>query len=135
MHLTVHDLELGAAQRVGRAARMAAGLQAEFVTVPGTHDVGLVLVELQHPRALLTIERLDDPLVDAPLADRALPMGALIVPGDELAIDLEHADLDAVAGHHLAAAFAELVGFSDRVRLHLVAAPYAFTAPSPWGAL
>src|ERR1700687_5113586 len=120
MHLTVHDLELGRAQAVGRAAGMAAGLQAEFVAVPGTHDVGLVLVELQHPRALLTVDRLDDPLVDAPLADRTLPMGALIVPGHELAIDLEHADLGAVAGHHLAAAFGELLDLPDRVRLHYV---------------
>src|ERR1700704_2216980 len=104
MHLTVDDLELGAAQRLGRAAGMPSGLQVELVPVPGADDVRLVLVELEHPGPLLAVDRLDDPLVDAPLADRSLPMRALIVPGDEFAIDLEHTDLDAVARHDLSAA-------------------------------
>src|SRR5882724_10253472 len=121
MHLIVHDLELGAAQRMGGAAGMPPGLQAELIAVPGTDDVLLALVEMQPARALLAVDRLDHPLVDASLADRALPMGALIVPGDELAIDLEHADLDAVAGHDLAAAFGKLVDSCDRVRLHYCA--------------
>src|SRR5262245_3068677 len=118
MHLAVHDLELGAAQPVGGAAGVLSGLQAELVAVPGTDDMQLVLVELQHARALLVVDRLDDPLVDASLAHGAGPMGALIVPGDELAIDLEHADLDAVAGHDLAPALGKLVDSSDRVGLH-----------------
>src|SRR5260370_24982577 len=118
MHLTVQDLELGAAQRMGCAAGMAAGLQAELVAVPGADDVRLVLVELQHARALLAVDRFDHPFVDAPLADRSRPMGALIVPGDQLAIDLEHADLDAIAGHDFAAALGKLIDSPDRIRLH-----------------
>src|SRR5882672_6605967 len=123
MHLTVDDLELGTTQGLGRAAGMPSGLQVELIAVPGADDVRLVLVELQHPGPLLAVDRLDHPLVDAPLADRALSMRALIVPGDELAIDLEYADLDAIAGHDLPAALGQLVDFSDRVGLHCTAAP------------
>src|SRR5947209_19938938 len=101
MHLIVHDLELGAAQHMGGAAGMPPGLQAELIAVPGTDDVLLAVVELQHARALLAVDRLHHPLVDASLADRALPMGALTVPGDHLAIDHESAGFGSLAGHDL----------------------------------
>ena len=54
----------------------------------------------------------------AALAHRPLQMGALVVPGDQLAVDLEHADLGAVAGDHLAAAFLEFVETPYHVRFH-----------------
>jgi hypothetical protein len=39
----------------------------------------------------------------------------LIVPGDELATDLEHADLGTVAGDDLAAALGEFLDPPDRI--------------------
>ena len=55
----------------------------------------------------LRVDRLDDLLVDAPLANRPAPMRALVIPGDQLAIDHEDADLGAVARNHLALAIRE----------------------------
>src|SRR5262249_7056822 len=115
MHLPVDDLELGRAQTMLAAAGVTAGLQVELIAVPGAGDVRVGLVGGQHARALLGVDRLDHPLVDAALADRTLTMRALIVPGDDLAIDFEHADLGAIAGDDPAASLGELLDPPDRI--------------------
>src|ERR1700682_6203339 len=97
---------------------MPAGLQVELPAVPRADDVLFLVVILQHPGVAVVVERLLDPAVDAALADRALQMGALVVPGDQLAIDLEHADLGSVAGDHLATAVVELVEAPYHVGFH-----------------
>src|SRR5215471_17898683 len=113
--MAVRDLELGLAQPGLGMTGMLAGLQAELPAVPGAHDVLFLVVVLQHAGVAVLVERFLDLAVDAALAHRALQMGALIVPGDKLAIDLEYADLDAVARDHLATAFGELVEATNHV--------------------
>src|SRR6266446_451493 len=98
--MPVGDLELGPAQGKSFAARMAAGPQIELPAVPGADDVLALRVVLQHAGFAVFVHRLADPAVDAALADRPAAMGALIVPRDQLAIDIEHADFGAVAGNH-----------------------------------
>src|SRR5712691_1103097 len=96
----VGNLELGPAQGEAFAARMAAGPQVELPAVPRADDVLALRVVLQHPGFAVFIHRLADLTVDAALTDRPAAMGALIVPRNELAIDVEDADLGAVAGNH-----------------------------------
>src|SRR5215510_4343002 len=107
--MSVGDLELGLAQPGLWIAWVRAGLQAELPAVPRADDVLLGLAVLQHAGVAVGVDRFLDLAVDAALAHRPLQVGTLVVPGDEFAVDLEHADLGAVAGDHLAAALVELV--------------------------
>src|ERR1700736_4880122 len=123
--MAIGDLELGLAQPRLGVAGMLPALQAELPAVPRTHDVLFLLVILQHAGVAVLVDRLLDPAVDTALAHRPLQMSALVVPGDKLAVDLEHADLGAVTGNHLAAAFGKLVDAPDHVRFHLERFPGA----------
>src|SRR5712671_6641136 len=98
--MPVGNLELGPAQGKAFATRMAAGPQIELPAVPWADDVLALRVVLQHSGFAVFIHRLADLAVDAALADRSAAMGALIVPRNELAIDVEDADFGAVAGNH-----------------------------------
>src|SRR5258707_14666999 len=92
----VGNLELGPAQGEAFAGRMAAGPQVELPAVPRADDVLALRVVLEHPGLAVVVHRLADLMVDAAPAHRPAPMGALIVPGDQLALDIEDADLGAV---------------------------------------
>jgi hypothetical protein len=63
---------------------------------------------------------------DATLADRPAAMGALIVPGDQLAADVENADFGAVAGHHPALPLGDLTDSRDHEGLHVILSQSAF---------
>src|SRR5258708_24331338 len=98
--MPVRDLELGPAQGKAFAARMTAGPQVELPAVPWADDVLALRVVLQHSGFAVFIHRLADLAVDAALADRSAAIGALIVPRNELAIDVEDAHFRALAGNH-----------------------------------
>src|ERR1700722_5437425 len=116
--MIVGDLELGLAQARLGIARMLAGLEAEFPAVPRADDVLFALAVLQHAGMSVGVDRFLDLAVDAALAHRSLQVGALVVPGDQLAVDLEHADLGPIAGNHLATAFRKLVEAPYDVGFH-----------------
>src|ERR1700674_2986523 len=87
--MSVGDLELGLAQGKACARRMAGGPQVELPAVPRAHDVLALRVVLQHAGLAVLVHRLADLMVDAALAHRPAAMGALVIPGDQLAIDIE----------------------------------------------
>src|SRR5580704_7601501 len=97
--MPVGDLQLGLAQRELLSGGVAAGSQVELPPVPRANDVLGSGVVLEHARLAVRVDRLENPLIDAALAHRPAAMCALIIPGDEFAIDHEHADLGAVAGY------------------------------------
>src|SRR5690242_10450759 len=101
--MAIGDLKPGFAKSRLGVAGMLSAFQAELPAVPRTHDVLFLVIILQHAGVAVLVDRLLDPAVDAALAHRPLQMSALVVPGDQLAVDLEDADLGAVAGNHLAA--------------------------------
>ena len=102
--ISVDDLDLRAPQGEAVAARLAAGAQVELPAVPGADDIPVDGVVLQGARLAACVHRLAHPAKDAALTDRPAAMGALIVPGDEFAIDVEDADFGAVAGNDPAVA-------------------------------
>src|SRR5262252_1016436 len=116
--MPVGDLELGLAQGEAFATGMATGLQIEFPAMPRTDDVLAVRVVLQHPGLAVVVHRLAHPMVDAALAHRPTAMGALIVPGDQLAIDIEDADFSAIAGNYAPLALRQFADPPDHERLH-----------------
>src|SRR5262245_46859734 len=113
-------IELRRAQPEPVGSLVDAGLEVELVAVPRAHDVGRALVVGERPDRAVVGDRLAHALVDPALADRALPVRALVVPGHEPPVDLEHAHLDAVAGHGPAVAVFELVGAAYEVGLRHV---------------
>src|SRR6266849_1144230 len=122
--MPVRGLELGPAQGEAFAARMAAGPQVELPAVPRTDDVLALRVVLQHPGLAVLVHRLADPVVDAALAHRPAAMGTLIVPGDQIAIDIEDADLGAVAGNHPTLAVRQLADPPHHKGLHALFSSY-----------
>src|SRR5499427_10815199 len=117
--MPVGDLELGLAQSKAFAARMAAGPQIELPAVPRADDVLALRVVLQRPGFAVLVHRLADLTIDAALAHRSAPMGALIVPRNQLAIDVEDADLGAVAGNHPPLSLGQFVNPSHHEGFHL----------------
>src|SRR5262245_49442191 len=113
-------VELRSAQPDPVGSLVDAGLEVELVAVPRAHDVGHALVIGLRPDSTVVGDRLAHALVDPALADRALPVRALVVPGHEPPVDLEHAHLDAVTRHDPAVAVVELVGAAHEVRLRHV---------------
>src|SRR5581483_4698444 len=87
-----------------RAALVGAGLDIEFIAVPGTDEVGLGRIIFQRARGAVACDRLDHALHDAALADRSGAVGTAVVPRKKFAIDLEDADLELAAYDHLAVA-------------------------------
>src|SRR5262249_19630974 len=81
-------------------------------------DILALGIVLEHAGLALRVDRLDDVLVDAPLANRPAPVCAPVIPGDELTIDLEDADLRAVTRDHLALAVRKLIDAPDNIGLH-----------------
>src|SRR5262249_18605070 len=111
--------ELGPAERKAFAARMAAGPQVELPAVPGADDVFAFRVVLQSPGFAVFIHRLADLTVDTALADRPAAMGALIVPRNEFAIDIEAADFSTVAGNHPSLSLSQFVDPPHHEGFHL----------------
>src|SRR5579859_3009143 len=105
---------------------MVAGLEIELPAVPWVNEVFALGVVLQHACLAVFVDRLTDPLIDAALAHRPATMGALIIPGNELAIYIEHANLGAVAGDHPPLALAEFIDTPDHKRLHATRIPLRF---------
>src|SRR5262252_9075461 len=117
--MPVRNLELGPAQSKTFATRMAAGPQIELPAVPWADDILALRVVLQHPRFAVLVHRLADLTIDAALAYRPATMGALIVPRNQLAIDVEDADLGAVAGNHPPLSLGQFVNPSHHEGFHL----------------
>src|SRR5262245_14563040 len=114
----VGDLELGTAQGEAFTTRMAAGPQIEPSAMPRADDMLALWVVLQHPCFAVLVHRLADLLVDAALTHRPATMGALIVPRDQLAIDVEDADFGAVAGNHAPLSLDQFVNPSNHEGFH-----------------
>jgi hypothetical protein len=119
--MPLRDLELGLAQGEAFPARMTAGPQIELPAVPRADDVlALRVVLLQHSGLAIFVHRLADLMVDTALAHRSAAMGALIVPGHQLALDIEDADFGAIAGNHPPLALRELADPRRHKGLHCV---------------
>src|SRR5215831_10795063 len=116
--MPVGDLELGPAQGEAFATRMAAGPQIELPAMPWADDILALWVVLKHPGFAVLVHRLADLLVDAALTHRPATMGALIVPRDQLAIDVEDADFGAVAGNHAPLSLDQFVNPSNHEGFH-----------------
>src|SRR5215475_5131786 len=114
----VGDLELGPAQGEAFTTRVAAGPQIELPAMPRADDILALWVVLQHPGFAVLVHRLADLLVDAALTHRPATMGALIVPRDQLAIDVEDADFGAVAGNHAPLSLDQFVNPSNHKVFH-----------------
>src|SRR5437660_7211037 len=91
--LAPDDLQFRLPQAHARVALMPAGLDAVFIPVPRADDVFFGRTEAEHPHAAVGCDRFLDARENPSLAHRTAPMGAVIVPGIELAVDLEDADL------------------------------------------
>src|SRR5215471_7499102 len=114
---------------------MAPGPHVELVAMPGADDVERAVDIVDAEAAALAVEPLLHPLHQAALADRPALMRAVIAPGVERAIDVEHADLHAVDVDHLALAVGDVglarhEDFSARLHLQLVDHWYSLSARS-----
>src|SRR5205807_285063 len=107
------------AQSNAAVALMESRLDAVFITVPRTHDVGFGRVVFLAADRLVGGDRLDHSLHDASLANRPGAMGAAVVPGKKFAIDLEDSDFLLAAVDHLAVAVRVIGHFPRRKFGHL----------------
>jgi hypothetical protein len=121
--MSVNDLDLRVAQGEAVAAGMAAGAQVKLPAVPRADNIFVVGIVLERARLAVGVNRLAHAVKDAALADRPAAMGALIVPCDQLTIDVEDADLDAVAGNHATLPFRDLPDLCDDEGLHVTFIP------------
>src|ERR1700685_2807730 len=101
---------------------MVASAQVELPAMPRADDVLALGIVLKHSGLAVGVDRLDDLLVDAALAYGPATVRTPVIPGDELAIDHEDADLCAVARNHLAVAIREFADTPHHIGLHPVPA-------------
>src|SRR5262245_38421394 len=79
---------------------MLAGAQIELEAVPRANDVLLRLREAHSEARLVRCDMLLDLGHDLALTDRAAHVRAVVLVGDEIAVEIEHCDLDAADLHH-----------------------------------
>jgi hypothetical protein len=99
-------------------ARVFAGPDIVFVSVPGADDVRILGVVLQGPHRAVARHRLDDALENTALAYRTAAMGAFVVPGMKLAVDQENSDLGLAASDQKAAALSQFVEPAGMILRH-----------------
>jgi hypothetical protein len=100
-------------------AGMRAGLEVVFIAMPRTDDMSVVWMVFHGANSSIACNRLHDAFHNHTLAYRATAVGASIVPGMELSIDLEDADFGVATPDQSALALFELFESAGVIIHHL----------------
>src|SRR5580704_7787707 len=105
--VVIDDLYLDRPQPHPRIALMLTGLDVEFIAMPGTGDIGLILGERQAQARLVLCDHLLHTRIDLTLTDGSSHVRADVLECSELAVHAKYANLGTVELDDLAAGVRE----------------------------